>query len=131
MLLLDTHAYLWFLMDDPKLPASVKRLIESEETVCVSIGSFWEIAIKDSIGKLRIPAPVSTLVDECEKYRMSVLPIEAEHLALLKDLPRIHGDPFDRLLICQAKAENMILVTADENIVKYDVQVYWSPDDSD
>ena len=68
------------------------------------------------------------------KYNRSRLCICCNHAVdryPVEHLPRIHGDPFDRLLICQAKAENMILVTADENIVKYDVQVYWSPDDSD
>ena len=125
MFLLDTHAFLWFLNDDPKLPANIQELIEKEPNVYVSIGTFWEIAIKESIGKLTIPASVATLMSDCEKERIVILPIKPEHLALLKELPKIHGDPFDRLLICQAAAEGMTLITADENIAKYSVKTLW------
>ena len=125
MILLDTHAFLWFLNDDPKLPANIKELIENEQKVYVSIGSFWEIAIKESIGKLTIPSPVATLMSDCEREQIGILPIRADHLALLKELPKINGDPFDRLLICQAVAEGMPLVTADEYIAKYHVQTIW------
>ena len=125
MYLLDTHAFLWFLSDDPKLPATVKGTIEEAENVYVSIASFWEIAIKESIGKLILPAPITQLMEACEKLGFAILPIKAVHLSLLKGLQRLHGDPFDRLLICQAKAEDMTLVTLDENIRKYEVSVFW------
>ena len=127
MILLDTHTFLWFLNDDPKLPAATKDLIETAQNVFVSIGSFWEIAIKESLGKLTIPASVSELISDCESNRMTLLPVKAAHLDLLKDLPKIHGNPFDRLLICQAKAENLTLITVDENIKKYDVKTLWTP----
>ena len=126
MFLLDTHTFLWFLLDDPKLPAQIKATIESAQGVFISIASFWEMAIKDSIGKLRLPAPIPDLLSGCVKDGFTVLPIKGEHLALLKELPKIHGDPFDRLLICQATAEKMTLITADENIAKYDVSVLWT-----
>lgn len=125
MYLLDTHALLWFLGDDPKLPTEVKELIETTEEVYVSIGTFWEMAIKDGLGKLSLPAPIADVMADCEKLGFSVLPIKAAHLTDLKSLPFIHRDPFDRLLICQAKAEGMTLITVDENIVKYDVQTVW------
>jgi len=125
MFLLDTHALLWFLSDDPKLPAVVKTTIESEQVLGVSIASFWEIAIKESIGKLSLPAPIMVLMEDCEKLGFFILPIRAVHLALLNSLPKIHGDPFDRLLICQAKAEGFTLITADENVLKYDVPTLW------
>ena len=125
MYLLDTHAFLWFLSDDPKLPTTAKATIEEAENVYISIASFWEIAIKESIGKLILPATIPQLMEECEKLDFAILPIKAVHLSLLKDLKRLHGDPFDRLLICQAKAEEMILVTLDANIRKYDVPVFW------
>lgn len=125
MYLLDTHALLWFLNDDPKLPAGTKKLIETAQQVYVSIGTFWEMSIKDSIGKLSLPAPISDVMADCEKLGFSVLPIKAAHLAKLKSLPPIHKDPFDRLLICQAEAEAMTLITVDENIVKYDVRTVW------
>ena len=125
MFLLDTHALLWFLTDDPKMPKNVKSVIETAENIRVSIGTFWEIAIKSSIGKLALPVSVTTLMGDCEELGFLILPIEAPHLERLKELPKIHGDPFDRLLICQAQAENLKLVTADENIAKYDVKTLW------
>ena len=127
MFLLDTHAFLWFLCDDPKLSAHAKTIIESEQGVFISIASFWEMAIKDSLGKLKLPASIPDLISGCERSGFAVLPIKAEHLALLKELPKLHGDPFDRLLICQAAAENMTLISADENIAKYAVPVLWNP----
>ena len=126
MFLLDTHAFFWFLSDDPKLPAHAKTTIESAQSVFISIAFFWEMAIKDSLGKLKLPASIPDLISGCERNGFTVLPITAEHLALLKELPRIHGDPFDRLLICQATAENITLITTDENIAKYDVPVLWT-----
>ena len=125
MYLLDTHALLWYLNDDPKLPAVVRDTIETAETVYISIASFWEIAIKESIGKLKMPAPITQLMQECEMLGFGILPIKGDHLALLRDLTKLHGDPFDRLLICQAKTEEMTLISLDENIRKYDVPVIW------
>ena len=126
MVLLDTHAFLWYINRDEKLPASVRAVIDSaEEPVFVSIGSFWEMAIKDSLGKLRLPAPIAELMEDCRQCGFSILPIEAAALARLKSLPRIHGDPFDRLLICQALAHGLTLLTADDNIARYDVSTSW------
>ena len=125
MLLLDTHALLWFLGDDPKLSAAAKAAMESERDVYISIGSFWEIAIKESLGKLQLPVTISELIENSIRIGFTVLPIKADHLALLKTLPRIHGDPFDRLLICQAMSEKAALITMDENIGKYGVEILW------
>lgn len=125
MFLLDTHAFLWYLNDDPKLPKNVKELIETTRDIRVSIGMFWEIAIKASIGKLIIPASVTTLMNDCKELDFKILPIEAVHIERLKELPKIHGDPFDRLFICQAQAEDLTMITADKNIVKYDVKTLW------
>ena len=125
MYLLDTHTLLWFLNDDPKLSKKVKELIETTQQIYVSIGTFWEMSIKNSIGKLSLPAPISEIIAGCESLGFSVLPIKAAHLERLKTLPFIHRDPFDRLLICQAQAEDMTLITVDESIVKYDVRTKW------
>lgn len=125
MILLDTHALLWFLNDDEKLPKHIHDLIESDTGVCVSIASFWEIAIKNSIGKLPLKCSVTEMLKICEDHDMRVLQIEPTHLERLKILPKIHGDPFDRLLICQAQEESLTLVTRDENIPKYDVGTIW------
>ena len=125
MILLDTHAYYWFITDDARLPAIVKQKIETEESVFISIASFWEMAIKNSLGKLKLPAPVKTLMEDCAEYSFTILPINGLYLDRLGHLPFIHRDPFDRLLICQALEENLTIVTVDENINKYDVRTFW------
>ena len=125
MILLDTHTVYWFLTEDEKLPESVKRRIEQDKDVYISIVSFWEMAIKNSIGKLELPTPVSVVIALCENMRFQIMPISANHLEKIKNLPKIHGDPFDRLLICQAQEENLTFITKDENIPKYDVKTAW------
>ena len=127
MYLLDSHIFLWLEIDDPKLPTSLKEIIIStNDDIFVSIITFWEIAIKNSIGKLELPSSISQLMADCAEMGFSILPIKDAHLDRLKNLPRIHGDPFDRLLICQAQVEKLILMTADNNIPKYAVQTLWS-----
>jgi PIN domain nuclease of toxin-antitoxin system len=125
MLLLDTHAYYWFITDSEKLPTSTKEMIETEEHVFVSIASFWEMAIKESLGKLQLPATIKKLMEDCTEYEFSILPVNGMHLNRIKELPFIHRDPFDRMLICQAQEEDLTIVTVDSNIVKYDVKTIW------
>ena len=125
MYLLDTHTLLWFLNDDPFLPEMTKELIGTSEKVYVSIATFWELAIKNSIGKLILSDSISRIMEICKEKEMILLPIKDTHLDVLSTLPHIHRDPFDRLLICQAKAERMTLITVDEYIVKYDVKTAW------
>ena len=125
-LLLDTHIFLWFEKNDPKLSSAVRDRILQEEFVYVSIASFWEIAIKNSIGKLDLTTSISEMMQDCDDFGFGILPIRASHLERLKNLPWIHRDPFDRLLICQAQSENLMLVTVDGNIVRYDVSTLWS-----
>ena len=124
MLLLDTHAFLWFEGNDPRLPQNVMVEIQTNEHVFISVVSFWEIAIKSSLGKLELQVPIDEMM---EKSGFFLLPIKASHLKKLVELPWIHRDPFDRLLISQAKSEGLKLVTKDENIKKYDgVETIWS-----
>ena len=125
MLLLDTHTFLWFVNDPTRLPEKVNAEIETVESVYVSIASFWEITIKSSLGKLDLPAPISQMMKDCELLDFSILPIKSGHLEKLLTLPWHHRDPFDRLLISQAQAENLKLVTIDENISRYDVETLW------
>ena len=125
MLLLDTHTFLWFVNDPTKLPEKVNAAIETAEDVFVSIASFWEITIKSSIGKLDLPAPISQMMKDCDRLDFSILPIKSGHLEKLLALPWHHRDPFDRLLVCQAQAENLTLVTIDESISRYDVKTLW------
>lgn len=126
MLLLDTHAFLWFLNDDSRLPEEICKMIQTSEAVYISIVSFWEMAIKNSLGKLELPQSISRMMEDCVDQSFMILPIYGNHLERLKDLPWHHRDPFDRLLICQAEEEGLILVTADSNIHKYDVNTLWA-----
>ena len=127
MILLDTHAFLWFESNSPMLPQAVMDEIQTDDQVFISIASFWEIAIKNSMGKLELRMEIDELMDHCAVSGFTILPIDKAHLRRLKRIPWIHRDPFDRLLICQAQAEGLTLVTKDENIRKYDgVKTLWA-----
>lgn len=126
-LLLDTHAFLWFILDDPKLSAQAKELIASADSaVEISPASYWEIAIKISLGKYRLPEPYGPFMErELAHNGFAVLPIKPSHTALLTDLPFHHRDPFDRLLVAQAMAEQVPLVSADPALDAYPVNRLW------
>ena len=125
MYLIDTHAFLWYLRDSDELSKTARNLIDNEEQIFTSIVSFWEIAIKHSIGKLNLEFTISQIEKLCKQKKISILPIEAKHLDELKHLPNLHNDPFDRLIICQAKTENMTIITRDTVIPKYLVSTIW------
>ena len=125
MILLDTHAYFWFVCGVDKLPDDTRALIESEQNVSISIATFWELTIKSSLGKLKLPVPVSTLMANCAEDHFSILPITDRHLTYLSGLPWIHRDPFDRLIIAQAMAEDMTILTMDGIIPQYPVKTLW------
>jgi PIN domain nuclease of toxin-antitoxin system len=113
------------MFDDSNLSEEALKLIKSEKDVYVSIASLWEIAIKQSLGKLDIDVSIEQLASKCKEVDITILPIRAEHLDYIKILPDIHRDPFDRLIVSQAITENMVLVTRDTIIPKYDVNVVW------
>ena len=121
-LLLDTHVFLWWRADDPRLSAGPRRAISRAAEVFVSVASAWEIAIKISLGQLRIPGPVEEAVLDS---RFSPLPISFAHAAGVATLPFHHRDPFDRILIAQAQAEQLTLVSADRKLEPYGVPVMW------
>lgn len=125
-LLLDTHTFLWWLLDDPELPRTARRAIERAEAVFVSSASVWEIAIKQRLGKLPeltlSAAELPALIEQC---RFIPLPINERHSAAIAVLPARHRDPFDHMLIVQAKAEKLILVTRDRQFAGYDVRTTW------
>ena len=123
ILLLDTHAFLWWRENDPRLGAQARKAIARADIVYVSAASAWEIAIKVALGKLRIPGSVEEAVEES---RFSGLPISLGHAAAVLDLPDHHRDPFDRMLIAQARVGGMTVVTADRRFEPYDVAVLWS-----
>jgi len=114
-LLLDTHVFLWFIMGSALLSADTRALIEDEKNrKFISVASLWEIAIKSSIGKLSLSAPFDQLIpQQLSLNGFELLQIEISHLAAVTTLPFHHRDPFDRLLIAQALAENMPIVSSD------------------
>ena len=124
-ILIDTQSFIWFFEDNPRLPASVRLFMESENNLAVSIASFWEIAIKTSLGKLSVPENISGLMDKALSNGFQILPIEREHLIVLSTLEFIHRDPFDRIIIAQAIAENMPLVSSDDVFKQYPVNRVW------
>jgi PIN domain nuclease of toxin-antitoxin system len=125
-LLLDTHSLIWFLNGDEKLSVKVKDAIENSGNVkFVSVASVWEIAIKISLDKFRFSKGFKHFLTLIEENGFGMMPITMEHALILSTLEFIHRDPFDRLLISQCKADNLVLATKDENIKKYQIQTIW------
>jgi PIN domain nuclease of toxin-antitoxin system len=119
-LLLDTHVVLWWLADDPTLSDEIKETIDEGVDVFVSAATVWEVAIKQQLGKIVAP------VDLPERIRDSELPnlhITTNHVIAAGRLPLIHRDPFDRMLVAQAQAEGLTLVTRDKTLHDYQVAV--------
>ena len=124
-ILLDTHALLWWLTDSHRLSDAARLLIaDSANVTYVSAASVWEIAIKISLRRLAIAPNVgSWLLPALHANRFTPLPISMAHAASVEHLPHLHADPFDRLLIAQAKLEELWLMTSDAVIQQYDVRV--------
>lgn len=116
-ILLDTHVYLWWLEDHPKLSAKGRSLIHTASNVYVSSASIWEASIKAAIGKLDVA--VDDLVVQIEGNGFEELPVTALHAAAVRKLPQIHQDPFDRMLVAQAITEPLKLLTHDEKLKGY------------
>ena len=125
MILIDTHTLIWFMFDDSQLSEVALSKIKSEDKVYVSVASLWEIAIKQSLGKLKITNSIQDITDKCAEADILILPLEPKHLDYIKELPDIHRDPFDRLIISQAVTEEMTLITKDNTIPQYDVKTFW------
>ena len=119
-LLLDTHTFLWW--DSGKLARAVVQRIQAAGDVYVSAASAWEIAIKASLGKIEADASVAAA---CRDYGFLPLAISLEHADAVRALPHHHRDPFDRILIAQARIEKLALVTRDPQISRYDIVVAW------
>ena len=117
--LLDTHTVLWWFDDPKKLSKEAREIIEEKaNVVMISSVVTWEIVIKQSLNKLRISDELFSLI---QKY-FTELPITIAHTLRLKNLPQHHNDPFDRLLIAQAKEEDAVIITKDKAIEKYSVK---------
>jgi len=121
-ILLDTCSVLWFLKGDEKMPTSSRDIIlNTENTIYVSIASVWEVAIKISIGKLEFDGGIDGFIRGIEDEDFSLLEISTEHTKAVANLPFIHRDPFDRILIAQSMIESIPIMTTDSDILKYDV----------
>lgn len=119
-LLLDTTVVMWWIADSPQLPASCKELLDTEPAVYVSAVSPWEITVKQFLGSFEGPAD---LAEQVRDLQFRALPVTAAHGVRAGRLPMVHTDPFDRMLIAQAQAEGLTLVTRNRWIPQYDVQV--------
>lgn len=116
-ILLDTHIYLWWLQDHPKLSAPARGKILAATEVYVSSASIWEASIKIGIGKLE--ADIEELVAQIAQNGFLELPVSARHAMQLARLPELHRDPFDRMLVAQAMCEPLRLLTADAQVARY------------
>jgi len=125
-LLLDTHTIIWYILDDPRLPEHIRRIIKDDSSdVHVSVVSLWEISIKSRLGKLDLNR---SLVDTARFLRKSgflFLKVDLDHVFRLDTLERHHKDPFDRMLIAQALAGNFALVGCDDVFDLYGVRRMW------
>lgn len=126
-LLLDTHIFIWLIDGNPNLSQTVRQAIEDDNnSLHLSIVSSWEITIKTSLGKLELAIPLEQIViNFILPSGIEILPIHVPHLLCLQTLPFHHRDPFDRLLISQAKSEPLILVSEDRMFEQYDVEILW------
>lgn len=126
-LLLDTHVFLWWIAGDSLPPVADQAIRNTDNLVWISAASAWEITIKASLGKLKVPEPAVRFI-EAQRMQNGFgwLPVEAAALEVLLELPFHHRDPFARLLIAQAIARDYTLVSADSVIGQYPVKKLWS-----
>jgi PIN domain nuclease of toxin-antitoxin system len=124
-LLLDTHVFLWYLTADSRLPDSFRSAIQDPTNdVFLSAASVWEVAIKYALGKLPLPAPPQEFIPlERERHRIASLPIEEGAIAHLANLPSVHRDPFDRMLVAQSLQHDLTILTLDSVLKVYPAKI--------
>jgi PIN domain nuclease of toxin-antitoxin system len=123
-LLIDTQSLIWFFEGNEKMPLSVRTMMEdAENELAVSIASFWEITIKMSLRKLELSVNLETIINRSMDYGFEILPIKPPHLIALSTLSFHHRDPFDRMIIAQAIAENMSIISSDSVFKFYDYRI--------
>lgn len=125
--MMDTCTFIWYILDDDRLPENVKDIITSSDKVYISYATLWEITIKQTISKLEdVKLDIQELADLCMDNGIVILPMKLSYLAKLRQLPLIHRDPFDRMITATAIVEGYTLLTCDSQIVKYDeVNTLW------
>jgi len=126
-LLLDTHAFLWWVEGSPRIGRRARAAIADPDRRCfLSLASAWELAIKSSLGKLTLATPLERFIPaQIAENHFEQLPISIAHVSRVADLPFHHRDPFDRLLIAQALEEDLDVVTADTVFTRYGVHRVW------
>ena len=126
MYILDTCAFIWAVQNSPNLSPKVLAILNGDDDVFVSQASFWEIAIKQTTGKLDLDKDMFALEELCKAEEIQILPLELAYFESIKKLPLIHRDPFDRIIMASAIEEDLILLTDDSQIIKYqDVKTVW------
>jgi PIN domain nuclease of toxin-antitoxin system len=124
--LIDTQSLLWFVENDEKLPLKIKSVMEDDNSCLItSIASLWEIAIKTSIKKLVLSVEFDVFIEKILLNGFEILPIEYSHLITLTTLEFPHRDPFDRIIIAQAIAEKMQIISSDDIFGRYPVKWFW------
>lgn len=126
-LLLDSHAFLWFVEDSPQISANALSLIEAPTNdVLLSVASVWELAIKFSRGRLTLPASFDSFISEqLRRNRIGVLDVKLAHAARVATLPHHHRDPFDRMLVAQCLEERIPIISNDRVLDAYGIQRLW------
>lgn len=125
-LLLDTHAFLWYISGDKQLPKKVIEMINNKTNRCyVNIVSIWEIVIKLTLDKLEIKGGFKTIEDFLNNNDFEILSVDFNDTKTLLSIPKIHQDPFDRLIIAQAQTGDLTVVTKDVEFKKYNIKVLW------
>lgn len=126
-LLIDTHALIWFITDDSKLPIETKKIIETSDNKCfVSVATYWEIAIKYSFDRLLIDFELAEIFRIIENAGFELLPITPNQILINAALPHHHHDPFDRTIIAQAIYEDLKVVSIDEKFKNYNISIVWN-----
>lgn len=123
--LLDTHTFIWFIEDANELSNTAKSVIEAPDSInYISIASLWEIAIKVSLGKLKLQTSFKQINNQLEFNGFILLPVSFEDTLTVSELPYHHRDPFDRIIIAQCINKNLTFVTLDKSISKYAVNTF-------
>jgi len=123
--LIDTNIVIWYLESNEKLPLEIRNIISDDKnSIFISIVSFWEIAIKHSLGRLHLPKPLNEVFAELsDKDYFTILPLNQVHILMMTTLSYIHRDPFDRLIYSQARSENIKFLFTDEIFTRYEKDI--------
>lgn len=125
--LLNTHVFLWWITNSPRLPKSVRIIFkEKRNELFFSTASIWEVMIKSQLKKIKLPdKPKEFIKEQLALNSIKILNVSLDHALEIYDLPKIHKDPFDRMLIAQVKVNRLPIITADSFIKQYNIDTFW------